>query len=241
MADSDEHSKIFIDGDFKAFINLLKSSSESNRREFLNKRNEKDESLLFRAAVHGRLSIAQVLLRYGVDIDAINGASGSTALIAAAQHGHTDMVKFFLKCGASVDIQTTESKLSALIIAVDQSTGRDEYVKIAQLLLEYSADVDLQECNGASALIFACQNGHFQMVKLLLEYGANINILSDRKQSALMIACMKGYLKIAKMLLENKANVNIQDTFGQTALILACQQHHTEIAKLLLSIMPKQT
>ena len=118
------------------------------------------------------------------------------------------------------------------------------FVKIAKLLLENDADINLQNNQGFTPLMIACQENKIYIVKLLLEgKDCNVNLQSNNefgKRTALMIACEKGYIEIVKLLLERKdVNVNLQTNNGWSwsALMISCQKEgKPEIVKLLLEI-----
>jgi hypothetical protein len=57
------------------------------------------DTALTQAAFHGHSTCVQLLLQYGADIDARNGA-GASALMNAAQQGHAETVAILLKAGA---------------------------------------------------------------------------------------------------------------------------------------------
>ena len=50
--------------------------------------------------------------------------------------------------------------------------GHPGHCEVAKLLLEKSAQIDLQKNDGGSALMSASIEGHSEVVKLLLENGA---------------------------------------------------------------------
>ena len=96
-----------------------------------------------------------------------------------------------------------------------------------------------------TALHFASQEGHLEVIKLLLENGANINAQvkwgdeeDEKYETALQLASMKGHLEVVKLLLENGANPNIQgendDQYVHSALHSASEEGHLKVVKLLL-------
>ena len=42
---------------------------------------------------------------------------------------------------------------------------------------------------GYTALLYACEKGHLEMIKYLVEHEANVNIVAKNKATPLMIAC----------------------------------------------------
>ena len=82
--------------------------------------------------------------------------------------------------------------------------------------------------------MWACKNGHLEVVRFLIENNANINAKSNKGFTPLIHACIKGHLEIAKLLIDNHADINIKDSFLFTALVWAYRNRHFEIAKLLI-------
>jgi ankyrin repeat protein len=81
---------------------------------------------------------------------------------------------------------------------------------MVKLLLECpNIDINLQDTNGNSALMFACnKESNIDMVKLLLEYpNIDVNLQSKNGLSALMIASNKeSNSNVVKLLLEYSKN-----------------------------------
>ena len=51
------------------------------------------------------------------------------------------------------------------------------YIDLLELLIiKYKADVDSQDVEGCTALMYACRRQNSEMIKLFLRYDANINI-----------------------------------------------------------------
>ena len=65
--------------------------------------------------------------------------------------------------------------------------------QVIELLLSKDADINIQNNNGWTALMFACAYKHPQIVELLLSKDPDINIQSNSRVTALMLACDIGH------------------------------------------------
>ena len=113
---------------------------------------------------------------------------------------------------------------------VTSVNGHSEVVK---QLHQYGAQVDLQNNNGSTALMGACQNGHSEVVKLLHQYGAQVDLQNNNGSTALMGACQNGHSEVVKLLHKYGAQVDLQNNDGWTALMATSQNGHSEVVKLL--------
>ena len=197
-------------------------------------------------AINGNISIIEMMLQMGADINYCSGYHG-TALTTASKHGHYKLVKFLIDNGADVNHQCI-CHSSALYSACH--TG---YTEIVELLLYNGVDVKAPTTSGG--LYSACFMGHTEVIKLLLEKGANVDaeqainglnaaleegyaeivtLILDKSanMNALYDACQRGDTEIVKLSLHNRADMNTQQTLN--GLNVACEKGHTEIVKLLL-------
>jgi cytohesin len=109
---------------------------EQDVRPLLNYRNVASMSPLMWAAHHGSLSVAQVLVEAGANIN-LSGPRGRTALYYAARAGHLPMVQFLLKQGANF-AQKSDFDFSALDVA--ERYGREKIVRFLQIVAKLPAD-----------------------------------------------------------------------------------------------------
>jgi len=112
----------------------------------------------------------------------------------------------------------------------------DSNLETIQELINNGADINYQDRNNMTALVFAVMNNHIKIVKLLLERpDINVNIQNNFSMSALIVAASKENNEIVKLLLGHpNINVNIQDYLERTALIVAVSKENNETVKLLL-------
>ncbi len=88
--------------------------------------------------------------------------------------------------------------------------------------------------NGSTAIHFAAQCGHTELVTLLMsKYGINVNELNKNGYTPLNFASDRGHTEVVKLLLEAKADVNLANKDGETPLYWASRYGRTEIATLL--------
>ncbi|XP_070564461.1 uncharacterized protein [Ptychodera flava] len=87
------------------------------------------------ASVEGHLDIAQVLIKHGARINAMD-KNGWTPLHHAVYEGHVPIIKLLLESKAATDIETTDGK-TALTIA---GRNADHNKVVAKFLLEYFYD-----------------------------------------------------------------------------------------------------
>ena len=103
------------------------------------------------------------------------------------------------------------------------------------------AQLDLQDDQGCSPLLIACQEGHLEVVHTLLSAGGcrvdqtSWTDGSGFRYPPLLIACMYGHVEAARILLSSGALVDIQTPRGTTPLLLACLEGHLEVTWVLLS------
>ena len=115
-------------------------------------------------------------------------------------------------------------------------TGRLDEVKRLLEIEVFKKNVDQQDEDGNTALIFAAEQGHEDILNLLLENGADPHRSDFKKRTPLMNAAYKGKMNIIKRLLQIdtvKEQIDAPDINGNTALIFAARRGHDEILDLL--------
>ena len=131
----------------------------------------------------------------------------------------------------------------ALLLAV-----RRNRVEIVELLLSIpesiytsmsktltGSNVNLQDVDGWTALMFASYYGYIKIVKLLIsipDFG--VNLQSKNGWTALMIASSLGNTEIVELLLSrSEINIDLQNAWEQTALEIASRRGYNKIVSLL--------
>ncbi|KAL4862085.1 ankyrin repeat-containing domain protein [Aspergillus spectabilis] len=152
---------------------------------------------LANAAKHGHLSIAQLLVEKGAEVNAF--AEDGPPLILAAAAGRGDVVRYLLAKGAS---HTSANKYGFTALNEAAQVGDVESVKT---LLEYGAVVDavgFRNEDRDTALLLASIAGHKDVVTLLLTKGANARHVNACDETALQLAEDFGHEGVARLLRE---------------------------------------
>ena len=135
------------------------------------------------------------------------------------------------------------NRLSALLFvlllsfsAVAQSNNDDFFaaarrgdVAAVKAFLDKGVDVNAKTQYGATALAYAADKGHTELVKLLLERGADPNVRDTFYNATPMSwAAPKGHVEIAKLLIEKGSKET------GTALTLGVEKGSVELVKTVL-------
>ena len=110
--------------------------------------------------------------------------------------------------------------------------------QVVELLLSKDPDINIQNNDGVTALIFASDNGHHQVVELLLSKDPDINIQNNNGVTALMFASANEHHQVVELLLSKDPDINIQNNYGWTALMFGSRYGHHQVVILLLSKYP---
>jgi ankyrin repeat protein len=112
---------------------------------------------------------------------------------------------------------------------------RGGYLKIAQILHERGAEVDVQGRNDYTPLFGASCSGHFDTVQWLLSHRADPNNRGRTDGwTSLHGAAFFGHVEVSRLLLQYKADINAHDTKGRIPLHVAVQYKRVNVARFLL-------
>jgi ankyrin repeat protein len=145
------------------------------------------ETVLMAAARSGDAAVIDALLAHGAEIEARDGWYGETALIFAAAQDHAEVVRVLVAHGANVDTRSAamayaSRRLGQSILPLGEWTpvmyaARENSLAAGEALIEAGADLDAQDPDGATALVIAIINAHYEFAAMLIEAGADPNIV----------------------------------------------------------------
>ena len=99
---------------------------------------------------------------------------------------------------------------------------------------EYQGNINVQDQNGLTPLITACEQGDHKLVKQVIKKGAYVDLQAEDGWTPLLMACREGHTDITKTLIKNYASVNLSDKTGRTPLMTASAAGNKKIIELLL-------
>ena len=214
------------------------------------------ETVLMTAVRAGVPAVVGRLLEAGAKADSRESFYGETALHWAAADDHADVVRMLVKAGSPVDERSGTQVFARrrngqsvlplgswtpLMYAVRQNAGA-----AVTALLALGADLNALDPDGATALIIAILNAHYEVAAQLIDAGADVNILDKEAGTGALYYAIDMHrltighgrpnphqvgpltaLDVVKKLLEKGANPNVvskavmfqrQHTFGDTSL-----------------------
>ena len=179
------------------------------------------------AVVAGEEGAARRLLQMGADVNS-SSADGKSALAWAASLGRYATAEMLVEHGASVS--DTRQQTSPL-----EEAAASGFITTVELLLQRGgADPNHRDRDGWSAIHWAAEEGHLDIVRMLLESGANPNAVSSFGTPPLHCAANGGHVSIARLLLQKGADPLKSTCHGWTALHHAAFMGHSDVVEYLL-------
>lgn len=221
--------------DYPTLYRMLKKGLNVNAQD------DRNTSLLYRAAFYSRYEMILLLLSKGADPDKSKQKKNNrndSALIMAAYRGRMDICEKLLKSGADLNF-AEHGGVTPLITAV-----RNGDYGITEMFLKAGADPNKAGYPGAPLHVAVSQaygKASTGILKILLRYGAKVNVLDRKGSSALAIVAgdynSGSQISQAKLLLAAGAKVNLcqeRDSAQTFPLAQAVRSRNTELAKLFI-------
>jgi len=118
---------------------------------------------------------------------------------------YKSFIVFFLLFTLSHSLDAQKNvELNYALIEVAAEGNLDSLIQI----LKKDPNLDFRDANSGTALYYAVQNNHLDIVKVLVFNGADMDYGLDDGFSPLMCACYNGYFDIAEFLARSGANTN---------------------------------
>jgi hypothetical protein len=167
-----------------------------DRVQNIDERDSEGRTALMYGSARGRTDVAMKLIMNGADIDAQDN-EGNTALKLSCENNQIKTAEFLVQdCGAKIDGDIEGMPILSW-------AARNGHSKLAKYLLERKElDVDVQDQNGFTPLMYASVNGHKQVVEDLVNAGAEVGKLDSGGYAALTYAKEAGREEIVAFLEE---------------------------------------
>jgi ankyrin repeat protein len=163
----------------------------------------------------------------GWDINSQHATAG-TPLMFATGRGNLAAVRLFLEKGADPNRAHHKVQITALHLACGGGL-----VNVCKELLAHSADLEAQDNQGWTPLMFCAQEGHLDCLEMMLSRQANVNATDLAGRTCLMQAARCGHLDVARRLIAAGASIDAKSGWA-TSLVVAATAGHTAIGELLL-------
>uniref|UniRef100_A2ANY8 Ankyrin repeat domain 6 n=1 Tax=Mus musculus TaxID=10090 RepID=A2ANY8_MOUSE len=154
------------------------------------------------AANKGHLSVVQILLKAGCDLD-VQDDGDQTALHRATVVGNTEILTALIREGCALDRQDKAGN-TALHLACQNSHSQS-----TRILLLGGSRADLKNNAGDTCLHVAARYNHLSVVRLLLNAFCSVHEKNQAGDTALHVAAALNHKKVVKVLLEAGADTTI--------------------------------
>ncbi|KAI4459833.1 g9a isoform b [Holotrichia oblita] len=196
--------------DYKSFANILGSKSVSMISTVTDNENV---NVIHYCAKHGHLPAMHMLLVAGIELDLLD-KDQNTPLMVAVLSFKNDIVKYLIKAGANISFKGTDG-MTALHLAAEWGN-----LESCELLVEAATNkqeyINCADDGGWTALVWACEHNHLNIVKYLLRKGADPSLRDLKQNIALHWAAFSGCQENVELLLNYGTDVNVVNAQGDT-------------------------
>jgi len=155
-----------------------------------------DEINLFEASAAGKFDVVAHLVYSNPEAINFHAEDGFTPLGLACYFGHYEIARYLVLKGADVNLPSNNGfKVYPL-----HSAAAGNYTRIARMLIENNALVNVKQQAGSTAMHSAAQNGNIDLLILLLEHGADVSVRMEGGKLPADLAREKGFVEIADVL-----------------------------------------
>ena len=152
------------------------------------------------AAINNRLAVVKCLVSQGADVNCQAEKLHSTPLHWAARYGYVYIVDYLIAFGADMNLKDDQG-FNLLHLAVNSSNIMLVAYVLFFVVAKGLLDINAQDPNGRTALLWASYQGDSLTVALLLKFSANINLQDTGGFTALHWGVVKGQLHVIKYLI----------------------------------------
>uniref|UniRef100_A0A182RJT8 ANK_REP_REGION domain-containing protein n=1 Tax=Anopheles funestus TaxID=62324 RepID=A0A182RJT8_ANOFN len=209
-------------------------SSYSEKKEntaFMPMPMEDDDTLLYNAVLDGNLEETKRImkqnefLRTGKEL-----RQGWPALFYACYEAKVAIVKYFVQ-EEHMDVNREYDLQTALMIACSSTQASECVYQIVRLLLDYGAIIGMLDLYGRSPLMFACKEGHVEVVKEIVAESSLLSV-DNEGNTALFHAVNNNRLEVVKVLLRAGAQTHAVNKQGYTPRQCAMNNNFLDITEL---------
>jgi len=214
-------------GDVKKIQEILASDPKA-----VNLQDNAGDTPLHIAALHAQYKAAEALIAAGANVNLKNSYPAFTPEDLGrffSSSNHVDPVMLL-----HTQVRGSDAVNTHQVNAQDfQNNGytplalaefASDHSKMAQLLVEHGADVNMRGITGTTPLFWAVMRGQKDDLKYFLDHGADPNLANNFGDTPLICAVQLAYLSMVPPLVEKGADVNAKNQSTMTALGYAMQK-----------------
>lgn len=136
--------------------------------------------------------------------------------------------------GADVNAVDERGDPPLILITKGKWKGQEGVqARLVDKVRKAGADVNLQNKQGNTALLYASHRGNFGLVEKLLSFKANVSLANSEGNTPLMYAAHGGFESMCTLLLEHFAEPATKNSFGLTAEAMAQQRGFRSCAVII--------
>ncbi len=171
----------------------------------------------------------EALMKYGANVNAVDGATKLTPLLLAIKENKENIAIKLIELGADVNALNQDDQ-SCLSLAILQKQE-----KVALKLIELGADIDrIDPINGLTPLMAAINNDLSKVALKLIDQGAGINNTDPDDSTPVILATIQQNHPIMLKLINEGAKLDQANSQNETPLIIAIKNNDKEACVLLL-------
>jgi ankyrin repeat protein len=145
-------------------------------------------------------TICKMLLDSGADIRIIDNNEYGAVFYAIKTQSSIEVIEFLLVASSKFDHQPLNKDGCTYLM----EAMRIKSIRICELVLKYTADINAQDDFGFSALMYAVRNNFHVGLKLLLDHGASTTQLDCEGDSIIVLVALFGDIETMRMLKNRK-------------------------------------
>jgi ankyrin repeat protein len=211
--------------------------------------------------------IAELLLEHGANVDG-KKENGCTVLLEAARQANEAILQLLLGKGAAVDAESKDGQtalhkaadfrhvgtrgdlnwIGNFCYALDEPLQRwHKQERIAQLLLDWGAEIDAADHRGETALHVAAQCGNKAVVRILVKRGGAIDKINFEGQTALHLAALNGPLEHLESLSSPATDAGEESSDGRAETIdlleekaMNAEEERSDVQAEIIELLPNE-
>ncbi|KAL6631669.1 ankyrin repeat-containing domain protein [Neocallimastix sp. 'constans'] len=157
--------------------------------------------------VSERFDLLKILISKNI-IKNIKEENNEQILIKAIISGNENMIYYLIHNGFNINV------IDNIII---EKLINNNKINILKLLIPQYVDINNEDKNGDTSLIYAIKYQNYEIIKYLMENGADINIVNKKIKIIYPLINDNNY-HLLKYLIENNLDINKKDQYGRTLL-----------------------